>query len=272
MSSPSSSPDRAALRPNRFKRLLAAGQRPMGLWSSLASPLVAEILGAADLDWVLLDMEHAPNDLAEVLAQLQALACGGGGGGPHPLVRVPSNDRLAIRRLIDLGVDSILVPFVETAEEARHAVASALLPPAGKRGLAGSTRASRYGRVQGYPQAANAEICVLVQIESRRGLANLAEIAAVEGLGGLFVGPNDLAADMGFIGQMRHPEVEAAVRQVIAGAHAAGLPIGSVAADPAMVGFFLEAGIDYLAVGSDVGLLVRSLDSLLAAWRPRFHR
>lgn len=261
--------DRSRARPNRFKRLLAEKKRPLGLWSSLASPVAAEILGTSALDWVLFDMEHAPNDLSEVLAQLHALAAGSEGAGPHPLVRVPQNDRLAIRRLTDIGVDTILVPFVESAEEARHAVESALYPPLGKRGLAGSTRGSRYGRAKDYPGTANAEICVLVQIESRRGLENLEAIAAVEGLGGLFVGPNDLSADMGFVGRPRAPEVEAAIREVIAAAHAAGLPVGTIAGDPATIAWFLEEGIDYLALGSDTGLLVKGVDGLAAEWGGR---
>lgn len=256
-------------RPNRFKRLLAEKERPLGLWSSLASPIAAEILGGSPLDWVLFDMEHAPNDLSEVLAQLHALAAGGEAAGPHPLVRVPTNDRLAIRRLADSGVDSFLVPFVETAEAARHAVESALFPPAGKRGLAGSTRGSRYGRAKDYAVTANAEICVLVQIESRRGLENLEAIAAVEGLGGLFVGPNDLSADMGFVGQPRAAEVEAAIRRVIAAGHSAGLPVGTIAGDASTIGWFLEAGIDFLALGSDAGLLVKGVDALTAEWRAK---
>jgi 2-keto-3-deoxy-L-rhamnonate aldolase RhmA len=251
---------------NRFKEGLAAGRKLMGCWASFASQTVAEILAGADLDFVVIDMEHAPNDLAEVLGQLQAM----NGGRPHAIVRVPTNDRLAIRRLTDIGVDSILVPMVGTAEEARHAVESALYPPAGLRGMAGSTRASEYGRWPGYIAEANAGICVLVQIESRSGLDNLDAILAVPGLGGIVIGPADLSASLGFVGQPNHPEAVKAIERIVKATQAKGLPVGTIATDSKTIEAYLQMGMDFLAVASDVSLFVRALDETLAKWRPRF--
>jgi 2-keto-3-deoxy-L-rhamnonate aldolase RhmA len=251
---------------NRFKEGLAAGRKLMGCWASFASQTVAEILAGADLDFVVIDMEHAPNDLADVLGQLQAM----NGGRPHAIVRVPTNDRLAIRRLTDIGVDSILVPMVGSAEEARHAVESALYPPAGLRGMAGSTRASQYGRWPSYIAEANAGICVLVQIESRSGLDNLDAILAVPGLGGIVIGPADLSASLGFVGQPNHPEAVKAIERIVKATQAKGLPVGTIATDSKMIEAYLQMGMNFLAVASDLSLFVRALDETLARWRPRF--
>ena len=190
-------------RVNRFKDGLSKGRKLMGCWCSMASPIVAEILAGADLDFAVIDMEHGPSDLNEVLAQLQAM----NGGNAHPVVRVPTNDRFAIRRLADLGVDSFIVPMVGSAAEARHAVESALYPPAGARGMAGSLRGGQYGRWKTYGADANAGMCVLIQIESQSGLDNLDAIVAVPGLGGIVLGPADLSNSMGFVGQPYHPKV-----------------------------------------------------------------
>jgi 2-keto-3-deoxy-L-rhamnonate aldolase RhmA len=253
-------------RTNRFKESLAAGRRLMGCWSSLASPTIAEILAGADLDWVVLDMEHGHGDLSDILAQLQAM----NGGKAHPIVRVPTNDRFTIRRLVDMGVDTVLVPMVGSAAEARHAVESGLYPPAGARGMAGSLRAGQYGRWPNYLVEANAGICVLVQIESQAGLDHLDEILAVEGLGGIVLGPADLSASMGFVGQPYHPKVLEALRHVIGKTHAAKLPIGSIATDSKTIETFLEMGMNFLAVASDTSTFVRALDDTLDKWRPRF--
>jgi len=253
-------------RENRFKNGLAKGRKLMGCWCSMASPIVAEILAGADLDFTVIDMEHGPNDLSEVLAQLQAM----NGGNAHPVVRVPTNDRFAIRRLAELGVDSFIVPMVGSAAEARHAVESALYPPAGARGMAGTLRAAQYGGWKSYGADANAGMCVLIQIESQSGLDNLDEIVAVPGLGGIVLGPADLSNSMGFVGQPYHPTVMQALRRVIDVAHKAKLPIGSIATDPKTTGEFLDMGMDFLAVANDSSLLVRALDEVLAKWRPRF--
>ena len=188
---------------NPFKQALKSGRLQIGLWHSLSSHLAVEILADAGFDWILLDTEHAPNELPMVLAELQAMS----GGTAHAVVRPAWNDAVIIKRLLDVGAQSLLIPYVETEEEARRAVMSVRYPPEGFRGFAGQARASRYGRVKGYHGAANAQICLLVQVETRRGLENLERIASVEGVDGVFVGPGDLSAALGYLGQPNHPEV-----------------------------------------------------------------
>ena len=175
---------------NPFKQALKSGRLQLGLWHSLSSSIVAEILADAGFDWILLDTEHAPNELPMVLAELQAMSS----GTAHPVVRPAWNDPVIIKRLLDVGAQSLLIPYVETEEEAHRAVMSVRYPPEGFRGFAGQARASRYGRIKGYHAAANAEICLLLQVETERGLENLERIARVEGVDGIFVGPGDLSA------------------------------------------------------------------------------
>ena len=182
---------------NPLKRALAQGRPQIGLWSMLSSHLTVEVVAGAGFDFLVLDMEHAPNDLPMVHGQLQAMAT----GTAAPVVRPPWNDAVAFKRLLDVGVQCFLVPFVQDADEARRAVTATRYPPLGIRGVAVATRANRYGRVTDYLQRANEEICIHVQLETRTALANLESIAAVEGVDGLFVGPSDLAADMGHLGE-----------------------------------------------------------------------
>ena len=173
---------------NRFKRALAAHEQQIGLWSSLASHISVELLAGAGFDWLLLDMEHAPNELPMVVSQLQAMAA----YDTHPVIRPPWNDMVTIKRLLDVGVQTLLIPYVETEAQARDAVAFTRYPPDGVRGYASGARASGYGRIADYTQRCASELCVLVQVESRLGLENLDRIAAVEGIDGVFVGPGDL--------------------------------------------------------------------------------
>jgi 4-hydroxy-2-oxoheptanedioate aldolase len=244
---------------NPFKHALKSGKLQLGLWHSLASPIVAEILGDAGFDWILLDTEHAPNELPMVLSELQAM----GGGKSHPVVRPAWNDAVIIKRLLDIGAQSLLIPYVETEEEARRAVMSVRYPPEGFRGFAGQARASRYGRIKGYHAAANAEICLLLQVETKRGLDNLEAIASVDGVDGVFIGPADLAASLGFIGEPGHPEVKAAVLDAIVRIGACGKPAGILTPDPAFAKQCLAAGAVFVAVGIDAGLLARGADALL---------
>src|ERR1700751_2714574 len=188
---------------NPFKQALKSGRLQIGLWHSLSSHLVVEILAEAGFDWILLDTEHAPNELPMVLAELQAMS----GGTAHPLVRPAWNDPVIIKRLLDTGAQSLLIPYGETEEEARRAVMSVRYPPEGFRGFAGQARSSRYGRIKGYHGAANAQICLLVQVETKRGLENLERIASVDGVDGVFIGPGDLSAALGYLGQPNHPDV-----------------------------------------------------------------
>src|SRR5579863_9134694 len=167
---------------NRFKRAIAQGARQIGLWLSLASPAATEVAAGAGFDWVLIDMEHAPNELPDVAHHLRAAE----GGTAEPVVRVPWNEPVMVKRLLDIGARSLLFPFVQSADEASRAVAATRYPPEGIRGFAGTTRANRYGRVAGYAQRASEEICVLVQCETRKAVADIAAIAAIDGIDGIF--------------------------------------------------------------------------------------
>jgi 4-hydroxy-2-oxoheptanedioate aldolase len=247
---------------NRFKRALKDGRRQIGLWSTLSSNYTVEVIAGAGFDWIMIDTEHSPTDLESVLGQLQAAA-------PYdttPVVRVPWNDMVTIKRYLDLGVQTLLIPQVACAQEARNAVAYTRYPPAGFRGVAGATRATRFGRVKDYFKAAQAEICVVVQIESAEGLENLEAIAAVDGIDGVFVGPADLHASLGYLGERAHEEVmpridEAIVRIVKSGKAAGILADGEVTARR-----WLALGALFVAVGSDLGLLARGAEALAAAF------
>jgi 4-hydroxy-2-oxoheptanedioate aldolase len=253
------------LPPNGLKRAFREGRAQIGLWSQLTSPIAAEILARSGFDFLVVDTEHAPNDLPQVLAQLQAMA----GGTASPVVRVAWNDAVLFKRLLDVGAQTLLVPFVENEDEARRAVAATRYPPAGIRGIAVATRASRYGRVTGYLARAHEELCVLVQIETRAALAKLESIAAIEGVDGLFIGPSDLSADLGHIGDAGHPDVRAAIDGAIRRIRATGKVAGILAPVEADARHYLEKGCLFVAVGSDVGLLARQSEALAARFAPR---
>jgi 4-hydroxy-2-oxoheptanedioate aldolase len=243
---------------NRFKRALREGRRQIGLWTSLGTGTSAEILAGAGFDWLLIDTEHSPTELPMVLDQLRGME----GGTATPIVRPAWNDAVIIKRLLDVGAQSLLVPYVQSAEEARRAVAATRYPPDGIRGVAVVHRANRYGRVKDYHTRANAEMCVLVQVETRRALAELEAIAAVEGVDGLFIGPSDLAGDLGFLGNNRHPDAVAAFADACARARKAGKPIGILAPVEEDARRYLEMGFSYVAVGSDIGVLRNAVEQL----------
>ena len=243
---------------NAFKRALREGQRQIGLWTSLGTGTSAEILAGAGFDWLLIDTEHSPTELPMVLDQLRGME----GGTATPIVRPAWNDAVIIKRLLDVGTQCLLVPYVQSAEEARRAVAATRYPPEGIRGVAVVHRANRYGRVKDYHTRANAEMCVLVQIETRRALAELEAIAAVEGVDGLFIGPSDLAGDLGFLGNNRHPDAVAVFADACARARKAGKPIGILAPVEEDARRYLEMGFSYVAVGSDIGVLRNAVEQL----------
>ena len=253
----------STLPPNPFKAALHENRRQIGLWSGLCSNVVAEVLAHAGYDWIVVDGEHAPNDPLSVLGQLQGL----NGGTAEPVVRVPWNDAVAIKRVLDIGGRSLLVPFVQSEQEARQAVAATRYPPQGIRGVSVSHRGNRFGRVPGYLQTAQNDICVLVQLETRAALARLEAIAAVEGVDGLFIGPSDLAADLGHLGDSAHPEVQAAIADACARARAAGKAAGILAPVEADARRYFEMGFAFVAVGSDVGLLAAGSTNLLNRMR-----
>ena len=224
---------------NTFKRAIKEGRQQIGLWSSLSSHISVEILAASGFDWLLIDTEHSPNDLPMVYSQLQAAV----GGTAHPIVRPPWNDMVTIKRYLDAGVQTFLIPYVQNVEEARQAVASTRYPPDGIRGFASASRASRFGRVKDYYARAAEETCVLVQIETREALGNLEEIANVPGVDGVFIGPGDLSADMGFLGQPGHPEVTATIDDAIARLQACGKPAGVLTGDESSGAAFHREGL-----------------------------
>jgi 4-hydroxy-2-oxoheptanedioate aldolase len=249
---------------NAFKQALAKGERLIGLWSGLASPIAAEIVAGAGFDWIVIDGEHGPNDIATLLPHLHAMRF----GTAEPVFRVPWNDMVIIKRALDLGARSLLIPFVQNAEEAQRAVAAARYPPLGIRGVAVTPRANDYGRVQNYHKNAHLDTCVLVQLETRAALAHIEAVAAVDGIDGIFIGPSDLAADFGHLGNPRHPEVKAALQDAGTRIRAAGKSAGILTGDLDDVEPFIEMGFNFTAVGSDVGILARGAEQLAA----RFHR
>lgn len=236
--------------PNSFKRDLLEGKKLIGCWSSLANPFTTEILGLAGFDWLLLDGEHSPNDLQSFILQLMALK----DSPSAPVVRPQWNDTIQIKRLLDAGFYNFLIPFVETAEEAQRAVAATRYPPHGVRGVSVSMRGNRFGTVPNYQQVSDENIMVSVQIESRKGVERIEEICAVEGVDSVFIGPSDLAAGFGHMGNPGHNEVQAAMERVIAAAKSAGKPIGILAPVEADARRYMEMGVTMVAVGSDQGL------------------
>lgn len=249
--------------PNAFRRDLLAGRRLIGCWSSLANPITTEILGLAGFDWLLLDAEHSPNDVLTLIPQLMALK----DSASAPVVRPPVNDPVILKRLLDAGFYNFLIPFVETADEARRAVAATRYPPAGIRGVSVAQRSNRYGTVPDYFATVNDQICVMVQIESRAGLDHLDAICAVEGVDGIFIGPSDLAAALGHLGNPGHPEVQAAIREIFACAGRHGRPVGTLAPAEVDARRYLEMGASFVAVGSDQGLFRAATQALHERFR-----
>lgn len=243
-----------------MRHRLADASGPLaGMWVCSGSPLVAEICAGGGLDWLLIDMEHGPNGLESVLHQLQAVAA----YPVCPVVRVPAADPVVVKQVLDLGARTILVPMIESAEAARDVVASAHYPPRGRRGVGSAlARSARWNRIDDYLQDAADHVSVLVQVESAAAVTAAEAIAATEGVDGVFVGPSDLAASMGLIGQQTHPDVTAAVKQAMSAVQAAGTPVGVNAFDPAAAEDYLSAGASFVLVGADVALLARGAESL----------
>ena len=248
---------------NAFKRAIAAGRRQIGFWLSLGSPAVAELLAGAGYDWVVIDTEHSPNELPDVVSQLRALE----GGTATPVVRPAWNDPVLIKRLLDAGAQSLLVPFVRNAEEAALAVAATRYPPLGIRGVATVTRASRYGRVTDYASRAQEELCVIVQLETRASIAQLEMIATVPGVDALFIGPSDLAADLGHLGEPSHPVVQATIADAVSRCKGTGKPLGIFAPNEGDARRYLDIGVTFAAVGNDAVMLRQAADTRLKSFR-----
>lgn len=248
---------------NRFKRALAEGRRQIGFWNSIPGSLVAEGLAGAGYDWILFDTEHAPAEVVDVLPQLQAAAA----YDVSAVVRPAFNDPVLIKRFLDIGAQTLLIPFVQNAEEAAAAVAAMRYPPGGVRGVAGVTRASRFGRVEDYARRAEEELCLLVQVETAAAVEQIEAIAATDGVDGLFIGPADLAASLGHAGNLRHPEVVAAIEAAIGRIRATGKPAGVLSLDPEAAARLLELGVAFAAVGVDLAMLLRSAEALARRFR-----
>ncbi len=250
---------------NRFKRGLREQRQQIGLWSTLSTGFAAEVVAGAGFDWLLLDTEHSPGTVSTVMGQLQALS---GFGGVAPVVRPASNDPVLIKRFLDVGAQSLLIPYVQSPQEAADAVAAVRYPPSGIRGVSALTRATQFGRIADYAARAGEEICLIVQIETKAGLAALEAIAAVEGVDGVFVGPGDLAASLGHIGDTGHPVVMEAVENAIRRIVVCGKPAGVLTGDPAFAQRCMDWGTTFTAVGIDAGLLARAADSLARRFKP----
>jgi len=252
------------LPPNRFKRALKDGRQQIGLWNSLPGTVVAELLATCGFDWVVIDTEHSVTDIPDTLAMMQAMA-------PYRtqvVVRPASNDVVLIKRILDLGAQTLLIPYVQNADEARAAVAAMRYAPRGIRGVAGLTRASVFGQVAGYHIRAEEELCLIVQVETAEALSRIPEIAAVDGVDALFIGPADLAASMGHVGDMRHPDVVAAIEAGVRAIVAAGKPAGILTLDPDFARTCIGWGTTFTAVGMDIALLAQGARALSARFRP----
>ncbi len=249
---------------NIFKRNLINKKVQIGLWVGLANSYSAELVATTGFDWLLIDGEHAPNSISSILQQLQAIAPYQAEGYSLPVARPPIGDTALIKQYLDLGVQTLLVPMVETAEQAKTLVKAMHYPPEGIRGVGSAlARASRWNNIADYLDAANAEMCLLVQIENLEGLKNIEEIVHVEGVDGIFIGPADLSAALGHRGNPGHPEVQAAIELIVTAAHNAGKATGILHADPTQAQKYIDMGFNFVAVGVDTSLLVKSCRQLL---------
>ena len=257
---------------NSFKQALRAGRPQIGLWLGLADPYSAEMLAGAGFDWLLVDGEHAPNDLRHVLSTLQAIASArahlpADAKASHPIVRPVIGDVALIKQLLEVGAQTLLVPMVETAAQAARLVSAVRYPPRGIRGVGSSmARSSRWSAVADYAHTADDQMCLLVQAETVAAMENLDAIAAVDGVDGVFFGPADLSASMGLLGQIAHPSVTAAIDDGIRRVRAAGKAPGVLSVDPVLARHYLDQGALFVAVGIDSMLLVRAARDLAAAF------
>jgi 4-hydroxy-2-oxoheptanedioate aldolase len=248
--------------PNRFKLGLRAHQIQIGLWSSLCSHIVAEVIAGAGFDWIVIDGEHAPNELNDIVHQLQAMSS----YPVEPVVRIPFGDTVIIKRFLDAGARSLLVPMVQDEPAATNIVAATRYPPAGIRGVSVAHRANQFGRIEEYMKRATENLCIVVQIETAEAVSNVEAIASVDGIDGLFIGPSDLAADLGHLGEPDHPNVQAAIMSAIKRCKGAGKPMGILTPNFGDANRYLELGFAFVAVGSDVGILARQSERLAASF------
>lgn len=248
---------------NRFQRMLRESRTTFGAWLMSAHPTITEAMGCAGFDFLVVDMEHTPVDTPQLVDHLRALDAAGCAG----IVRLPWNDMVMVKRALDAGAQSLMMPFVQTAEEAQRAVGYTRYPPDGVRGVAGSQRASRFATVPDYLRQANANVSVTVQIETVDALSRLPEIAAVPGVDSIFIGPSDLSASMGHLGDVAHPAVQAKLAEGAAACRKAGKPCGIIGGTPEMVARFAGYGYQWIAIGSDMSFMVGRAQEYLARAR-----
>lgn len=249
---------------NPFKQALNAGETVFGCWLGLADPFSAELMGTAGFDWLVIDSEHAPNDLRSILTQLQVLEA----SPSHAVVRVTVGETYMIKQALDAGAQTILVPMVDSADQARQLVRDVTYPPHGDRGVGYAlTRAARFSQTADYGTTADAQTCLLVQVENRKGIAALDDILAVDGIDGVFIGPADLAADMGHMGNPLHADVQSVIMDALRRIRAAGKAPGILSTNDKMTHEALDAGAQFVAVGADVLLLSHSAQALAKKWK-----
>ncbi len=246
---------------NPFTHAIAAGEKQVGLWVSLGTNFTAEVVAPADYDWVLLDMEHCPNDLQSIMAQLQVFAA----YRTTAIVRPEWNDPVLVKRLLDVGAEGLLFPMIQSVEEAQQAVASTRYPPRGIRGVSTSTRAAGFSRKADYLSRVEDETTVIVQIETRHALEQAEHIAAVDGVSAVFFGPSDIAADIGKLGQPNCDEVWALIMPVAKRLISKGVRVGTLVLDPDFAAKLLKEGFTFVACGMDTALLARAVDGLLTS-------
>lgn len=265
----------SALPPNRFKLAITQGQPQIGLWLATADALVAEMVAGTGYDWLLIDGEHGPNDLRSILAQLQAISSASatlpnGTTPAHPVVRLPVGDPVLVKQTMELGVQTLLVPMVDTPEQAHEMACAMRYPPEGIRGMgSGIARSSRWSRYPNYVNEANAQACLLVQVETVEAMNNIEAIAATPGVDGVFIGPADLSTSMGFRGQPNAPEVVAAIQHGMRQIRKAGKAAGILATQEPQAHRWLDEGASFVAVGVDVTLLSNAAQALCARFRSR---
>ncbi|MGC1496228.1 MAG: HpcH/HpaI aldolase/citrate lyase family protein [Sulfitobacter sp.] len=248
---------------NPFKKALNEGKTVFGCWLGLADNYSAELMGTAGFDWLVIDGEHAPNDLRSILAQLQVLEA----SNSHAVVRLPIGETYMMKQILDAGAQTVLVPMVDSADQARQLVRDTTYPPQGDRGVGYAlARASQFSKIADYGKTADAQICLLVQVESIKGLAALDEILTIDGIDGVFIGPADLAADMGHMGDALHPDVQTAIMEALRRIAASGKAPGILSTHDKMTQDALDAGARFVAVGADILLLSHAAQALASKW------
>ncbi len=248
------------MKPNAFLKAIRAGQQQIGLWVGLANNYTTDLVAGAGFDWLVIDMEHGPGDMLTTVSQLQAAA----GHAGTPLVRPPWNDAVMVKRLMDIGAPGIVFPMIQSVEEAENAVAATRYPPNGIRGTAGSVRGSNFARDTDYYEKVEDETAIIIQLETQEALAQATDIAAVDGVDGIFFGPADIAADMGLLGHPMHDDVWAQIMPVAKALMGQGMPVGTLVTDPVFATKLLGEGFTFVACGTDTGLLTKATNDLVA--------